>query len=118
MDVKKFITGYYHALINPQEVRKFMHPNLKIEWHSTRGYVELTAGEVIQFAEQMQKNYASLRIEITHIVVEGSSVAVRYINYVTTTDDAFEKPLTQSVAFWELQDNKLYRGYVMSKSEL
>lgn len=117
MDVKQFITDYYHTLRNPEEVRKFLHPNLRIEWYSVRGFIELDGDEVVRFAKQFGSNYATLRLEITHIIAEGNSVSVRYINYVTTDDDPFERALTQSVAIWELQDNKLYRGYIMSKSE-
>jgi predicted SnoaL-like aldol condensation-catalyzing enzyme len=117
MDIKQFITDYYHALVNPEEVKKFVHPNLRIEWHSVKGFIELDSDEVVRFAQQFGKNYATLRLEITHIIAEGNSVAVRYINYVTTPDDPHETALTQSVAIWELQDNKLYRGYVMSHLE-
>jgi hypothetical protein len=116
MDVKQFIIDYYHALLTPEGVKDFLHPQVLIEWHSPRGYLELDIKDIIKFSEVISKQYTTLRLNVTHIVAEGDNrVSVRYINMVTTPDDPEnEKELSQSISIWELKNNKLYRGYVMS----
>ena len=118
MDVKEFIRGYYRSLLDPEEVKNFVHPHLTIQWYSTRGYIELDADEIIKFASQLSKTYLSLRLEISHIVAESNKVSVRYANHVTTAENPFEeKVLSHSIAIWELKDGLLYRGYVMSHAD-
>lgn len=116
MDVKQFIIDYYHALLKPETLKDFLHPQVLVEWHSPRGYVELDIKDLIKFSEHISKQYSTLRLVVTHIVAEGDKkVSVRYINMITTPEDPLsEKELSQSMSFWELKDNKLYRGYVMT----
>jgi hypothetical protein len=93
-----------------------LHPQVLVEWHSPRGYVELDIKDLIRFSEMISKQYATLRLKVTHVLAEDDNrVAARYINLITTPDDPYsEKELSQSMSVWELKDNKLYRGYVMT----
>lgn len=116
MDIKKFIIDYYHALLDPEGVKDFLHPNMLIQWQSPRGYLELDANELVQFSKMISKQYSTLRLEVTHIVAEAEDkVAARYINFITTPDNpTIEKELSHSIAIWQLKDGKLYRGFVMT----
>lgn len=115
MNPKELVLAYYSALIYPERVTQFVHPDLLIQWDSARGYVEIDRKEILVFARQSKKAYRSLRLEISHIIQQGNTVCVRYINHVTTHDDPFiEKAIFRSVAIWEIKDSLLYRGYVMS----
>lgn len=115
MEPKELVLAYYNALIDPEKVTKYVHPDLLIQWDSTRGYVEIDSTEIVVFAKQSQKAYNTLRLEISHIIQEGNTVSVRYINHITTHEDPYnEKAIFHSVAIWEIKDNLLYRGYVMS----
>lgn len=116
MDVKQFIVDYYHALLDPQKVKDFLHPQMLIEWQSPRGYLELDVKDLLKFSEVVSKQYSTLKLNVTHIIAESDNrVAVRYINLITTPEDPLnEKELSQSMSIWELKDNKLYRGYVMT----
>lgn len=116
MDVKQFIIDYYHALLRPEKLRDFLHPQVLVEWHSPRGYVELDIKDLVKFSEVISKQYTTLRLNVTHVVAEGDNkVSVRYTNMITTPQDPLsEKELSQSMAIWELKDGKLYRGYVMT----
>ncbi|WP_020211748.1 nuclear transport factor 2-like protein [Flavobacterium rivuli] len=115
MSPKEVVLAYYDALIDPVGITMYVHQNLYIQWYSTRGYIEIDSREIITFARQTKGNYASLRLEISHIIEEGNTVSVRYTNYVKTKDNPYDEiVLSHSMAIWELKDNLLYRGYVMS----
>jgi hypothetical protein len=116
MSPKEVVLAYYDALIDPAGITRYVHQNLYIQWYSTRGYIELDSREIITFARQNKGNYATLRIEISHIIEEGDTVSVRYSNYVRTSENPYEELLlSHSLAIWEIRDNLLYRGYVMSQ---
>lgn len=116
MDVKQFIIDYYHALLTPEKLKDFLHPNALVQWHSPRGYLELDYKELIRFSEFTSKQYSTLRLKVTHVIAEGDNkVSARYINYITTPDNPLEeKELSLSMSIWELLDGKLYRGFVMT----
>jgi predicted GNAT superfamily acetyltransferase len=115
MEAKELVQAYYNALIDPDQISKYVHPDLLIQWDSTRGYVEIDSTEIVVFAKQSKKAYNTLRLEISHIIQEGNTVSVRYTNHITTHEEPFtEKAIFHSMAIWEVKDGLLYRGYVMS----
>lgn len=116
MDIKQFITDYYNSLLKPENIKNFLHPQAVIEWHSQRGYVELDATDVVKFMEVVSKNNSNLRFRVTHLVAEGENkVAAKYVNYLESKEElGAEKEVSHGISIWELKDNKLYRGYVMT----
>lgn len=115
MDIKSFILDYYKALLNPEEVKKYLHPQMLIKWQSNKGYLELEVNDLLNFSRLISKQYSTLRLNVSDVIVEGNKVAVRYTNFITTPDNPLhEKELSNSMSMWELKDNKLYRGYVMT----
>ncbi|MXN90733.1 nuclear transport factor 2 family protein [Flavobacterium sp. Sd200] len=118
MTPKETVLAYYNALLHPEEISRYVHRDMYIQWHSVRGFIEIDSNEIIVFAKQSQKNYLSLRLEISHCIEEGNQVAVRYTNYITTPESPYEeKVLFHSVAFWELKDGLMYKGYVVSHED-
>ncbi len=116
MDVKQFIKDYYENLLTPENLKNFLHPQAIIEWHSQRGYVEMDTAEIVKFMEVVSRNNTTLRFRVTHLVAEGEDkVAAKYINYLESADDLnIEKEVSHGISIWELKDNKLYRGYIIT----
>lgn len=115
MDIKEFITGYYNALLKPEEVTKYVHPQMVIRWQSSKGYLELEPNDLLNFSKLISKQYTTLRLDVLDVMAEGDKVAVRYASIITSPDNPLEeKELSHSMSMWELKDNKLYRGYVIT----
>lgn len=118
MSPKELVLEYYKqdALRHPDVMDKYLHNDFLLQWHSSKGYLEADKNDVMALAAGMGKSYTSSRTEIVAVLGEGNQVAVRYIYHVT----AFENPGEEMVLghfaiFWELKDDKLYRGYLMSQ---
>jgi predicted SnoaL-like aldol condensation-catalyzing enzyme len=97
-------------------VNNFLHPDVVLEWHSTKGFLKLHHDEIIALSSELSKAYVRSKSRITHIVEEGNTVAVRYSHYVKTIENPREEMLlAHFMVIWELKNNKLYRGYQMSQ---
>lgn len=118
MDAKQLVTDYYNsdAFRNSASIDKFMHDGLLVKWHSSKGYLELDKDDLIALTSEMAKSYSSSRIAISHLIAEGDTVSVRYTHYVNTIENPWEEMvLAHFVMVWEVKDDKLYRGYLMSQ---
>lgn len=118
MTAKELVTNYYNsqALRNPEVMKDYLHDGLVLQWHSSKGYLELDKNDLLALVAELDKSYVASRVNITHVIAEGDNVSVRYTHYV----HAFENPdeemiLAQFVVIWEIKDNKLYKGYLMSQ---
>ena len=118
MEVKQIIEGYYNAVTQPEGVEQFFHKNMLVDWHGSRGFLQMSGGDLIMMLKQVDKHFVSSRIEITHLIVNNDEAAVRYNHFGTTEANPFEEKLiSTSIGMWQLKDKKLYRGYVMGHSE-
>ncbi|OIQ18705.1 MAG: hypothetical protein BM557_07230 [Flavobacterium sp. MedPE-SWcel] len=120
MDAKELVTAYYSPEVfnNPEVISRFLHNNFITDWRSSKGFLQLNKEDLIELVTGLKQAYSSYRLDIGNIIADGSKVCVRYTHYV----NAFENPdeevtLGHFVAVWEIKDNKLYRGYVMSQVE-
>ena len=118
MDAKELVTAYYKsdAFSNPEVADRFMHNDIVMEWRSSKGFLQLNKTDLIELISGLKAAYSSFRLDIGHIIASGSKAAVRYTHYV----HAFENPdeeviLGHFMAIWEIKDDKLYRGYIMSQ---
>ena len=115
MEPKETVMAYYNALLNPEEISRYVHRDMLVKWYGVRGFMEIDGAEIVMFAKQSKKKYNTLRFEISHCIQEGNQVSVRYTNHITTHENPYEeKILFHSISIWELKDNLLYRGYVVS----
>ena|SRR5690606_31993946 len=118
MTAKELVAEYYNsqALKNPDIMKDYLHEGMLLQWHSSKGYLQLEKNDLLALVAELDKSYVSSRVDITHIIAEGEQVSVRYTHYV----HAFENPdeemvLAHFVVIWEIKDNKLYKGYLMSQ---
>ncbi|KAF2518693.1 nuclear transport factor 2 family protein [Flavobacterium salilacus subsp. salilacus] len=118
MDAKELVTAYYksNAFGNPEVADRFIHSDIVMEWRSSKGFLQLNKIDILELISGLKKAYSSYRLDIGHIIADGNKACARYTHYV----HAFENPdeeviLGHFVAVWEIKDNKLYRGYLMSQ---
>lgn len=118
MTAKELVTEYYQseAFRNPDVMKNYLHDEMLLQWHSSKGFLQLEKNDLLALISELDKSYRDSRLHISHIISEGDQVSVRYIHYV----HAFENPdeemvLANFVVIWEVKDNKLFKGYLMSQ---
>lgn len=118
MTAKEVVTEYYNseAFRNVKAMDRLVHNDLVLQWHSSKGYLQLEKNDLLALAAELDKSYCASRVDITHMIAEGDSVSVRYTHYV----NAFENPgeemvLAHFMIIWEVKEDKLYKGFLMSQ---
>lgn len=118
MSAKEIVQEFYKsdALLENETVSKLLHPDVVLEWHSSKGFLKLKYDEIADLTSQFAKAYVRSKARITHILEEGNTVSVRYSHYVKTIENPREEMLlAHFMVIWELKNNKLFRGYQMSQ---
>lgn len=118
MKAKEIVKNIYtsDALRDSQLLDTFIHPDISLDWHSSKGFFSLNRDEMLNMADELKRAYESSRIEINHLLEEEEVVTLRYVHYVTTIENPREEMvLANFIVIWELKEGKLYRGYQMSQ---
>jgi len=118
MTPKELVLDFYKndLILKKSEVNEFIHPDLIIEWNSSKGFVQMNRDDVLNLSEELNKAYVRSKMRITHIIEEGNMVSVRYSHFVKTIENPREDMLLgHFFVIWEIKDNKLYRGFQMSQ---
>jgi predicted SnoaL-like aldol condensation-catalyzing enzyme len=118
MTSKKLVQDFYKsdALINPTIMKDFLHPEIVVEWNSTKGFIQMKYAEIISFTTELAKAYVRSKVKMSHLIQDGTTISVRYSHYVKTIENPREEMLlAHFMTIWEVKDEKLYRGYQMSQ---
>jgi hypothetical protein len=118
MNAKKIILDFYKsdALINSQVLGTFLHPDVILDWNSSKGFIQMKREDLLALASELSRSYVRSKVAISHIVKEGNLISVRYSHTVKTFENPREDILLANfMVIWELKDDKLYRGFQMSQ---
>ena len=118
MSAKEIVKKFYKsdALIDSEVLKEFVHPEIIVEWNSSRGFVELDYKAVFELSDELSKAYVRSKVRISHIVCENDMVSLRYSHYVKTIENPREEMLlAHFMVIWQIKDDKLFRGYQMSQ---
>lgn len=118
MNAKELVSEYYNsgAYRSKEDIEQYLHNELIVQWHSSKGYLQLEKSDLLTLAAELGKSYSSSRLDISHIVAEDDTVTVRYTHYVNPIENpAEEMTLAHFMVIWEVKDNKFYKGYLMSQ---
>ncbi|WP_291133229.1 nuclear transport factor 2 family protein [Flavobacterium sp. UBA7682] len=118
MGAKAIVQEFYKSdvLLEADKVNALLHPEVVLEWHSTKGFLKLNKSQIVDLSNEMSKAYVRSKSRISHILSEGHTVSVRYSHYVKTIENPREEMLlAHFMVIWEIKDDKLYRGYQMSQ---
>jgi hypothetical protein len=118
MSAKEIVQEFYKSdvMLEADSVSKLLHPDVVLEWHSSKGFLKLHHDDIIALSVELSKAYVRSKIRISHIVAEDHTVSLRYSHYVKTIENPREEMLlAHFMVVWELKANKLYRGYQMSQ---
>ncbi|MFN7099194.1 MAG: nuclear transport factor 2 family protein [Flavobacterium sp.] len=118
MSVKEIVQKFYKsdALIDSAVIKDFLHPEVLVEWNSSKGFVELDYNALVQLSDELSKAYVRSKVRISHILSENDLVSLRYSHFVKTIENPREEMLLAHFnVIWQIKDNKLFRGYQMSQ---
>jgi hypothetical protein len=118
MSAKQIVTDFYKsdAFIDSTIIKKYIHPEIIFEWNNSDGFTTFNYQSIIDFTDQLSKAYIWTNAKITHIIQEKDQVTVRYEHYAKTLENPREEMLLgYFMTFWELKDEKLYRGFQISQ---
>lgn len=118
MSAKKMIQDFYKsdALINSEILDSYLHPDVILDWNSTKGFIQMKRRDLLDLAGELGRAYVRSKVRISHIVKEGDTIAVRYSHYAKTIENPREEMLlAHFFVIWEVKDDKLFRGYQMSQ---
>lgn len=118
MSIKEFVQKFYKsdALIDHEVLKDFLHPEVTLDWNSTKGLIQMNHSSMLDYAKDLGKAYVRSKVRITHILEEDDMVSVRYAHYVKTIENPREEILlAHFMVIWQIRDNKLYKGYQMSQ---
>jgi hypothetical protein len=118
MSAKEIVQEFYKsdAFINSEILKNYIHPEIELDWNSSKGFVKLNYDSIFDLSLELSKAYVRTKARITHILEENNLVSVRYSHFVKTVENPREEMLlAHFIVIWEIKDNKLYRGYQMSQ---
>ena len=118
MSAKQIVEKFYKsdALINSEVLKEYLHPDIILEWNSSKGFVELNYNTLIDLSIELSKAYVRSKVRISHIVTENDLVSVRYSHFVKTIENPREEMLlAHFIVIWQIKEGKLFRGYQMSQ---
>jgi len=118
MSIKEFVQKFYKsdALIDSEIMKTFLHPDVTIDWNSTKGFIQLDYNSIIGLANELNRAYVRSKVRISHIIAEDDMVSVRYSHFVKTIENPREEMLlAHFFVIWQIKDDKLYKGYQMSQ---
>jgi predicted SnoaL-like aldol condensation-catalyzing enzyme len=118
MSAKKLVQNFYKsdALIDAEVMKDFLHPEIILDWNSSKGFVQMNYDSIVNLAGELSKAYVRSKVRISHILAENDLVSVRYSHYVKTVENPREEMfLANFIVIWQLKDDKLFRGYQMSQ---
>jgi predicted SnoaL-like aldol condensation-catalyzing enzyme len=118
MKAKDIVSDFYKSdvLLDASVVADFLHPNVVLEWHSSKGFFKMNYDSILALSRELSQAYVRSKNNISHLIANGDTVTVRYTQYVKTVENPREEMLlAHFMVIWELKDDKLYRGYQMSQ---
>lgn len=118
MSIKEFVQKFYKsdALIDSEIMKIFLHPEVIVDWNSTKGFIQMDYNSLLDMANELSRAYVRSKVRISHIIAEDDLVSIRYSHYVKTIENPREEMLLAHFStIWQIKDDKLYRGYQMSQ---
>ncbi len=118
MNPKEIVKSFYKsdALIDSDIVKNHLHPDVIIDWNSSKGFIQLDYQKIIELTNELSRSYIRSKVKISHILHEDNLVSVSYSHHVKTIENPREDFLLgRFMVIWEIKDGKLYRGYQMSQ---
>lgn len=111
--VKNFFTSKYYK--NSTEFEKYIHPDLKINWSSSKGFFQFDYDKFKSMSQEMGKSFENMSPEFSHLIEEDNKVCARFTYNVETMESQDLIGLADFFSIWEIKNNQLFKGHIMSQ---
>lgn len=111
--VTNFFTSKYYK--NTVDFEKYIHPDVKIDWNSSKGFFQFDYDKFKSMSLEMGKSFENMSPEFSHLIEENDKVCARFTYNVETMESSDLIGLADFFSVWEIKDNQLYRGFIMSQ---
>ncbi|MBW2962768.1 nuclear transport factor 2 family protein [Mesonia aestuariivivens] len=115
---KQLVEDFYKSKFHKDTsiIEKYLDKDAVIYWNSSSGFFKLNYHDFAVMAEEMGKAFEGLSCEITHLLQEDNMVTVRFTYHVNTIEDPDEEgALAHFICIWEVKNNKLHEGHLISQ---
>lgn len=115
---KELVIDFYNsdALYNSKTLDTFLHPDVNLEWNSTKGLIKKDRKGLLQAADELKIGYEAIVVQIHQIINEDNLVSVHYTLFGTTIENPNQiNRLAYFFVNWEIKDGKLFKAYQMSQ---
>jgi hypothetical protein len=81
MSTKEIVQKFYKsdALIDSEIIKDFLHPEIVVEWNSSKGLIQLNYDSLLNLSNDLSKR--TFKVRISHIVSENDRISVRYSHF-------------------------------------
>lgn len=112
--VKAFVESDFCSY--PAQISRFLHPEVTLFWNSSEGFYKLNLDGIIKITREASKSFKTLDCNVNHLLQEGNQVTIRF-SYTVRSEEKPDKPIPVAnfIAIWEIKDDKLYNGYLISQ---
>jgi|AntDeeMinimDraft_5_1070356.scaffolds.fasta_scaffold45661_2 predicted ester cyclase len=111
--VKNFFSSKYYK--NIADFEKYIHPKIRIDWNSSKGFFQFDYDKFKSMSTEMGKSFETMSPEFSHLIEENNKVCARFTYNVETLESSDLIGLANFFSIWEIKDEKLYRGFIMSQ---
>jgi hypothetical protein len=118
MNPKELVQAFYNsdALYNSKTLESFLHPDVVLEWNSSKGFIKKDYDGLLQMANELKVGYEAFVVQIHQILAEDNLVSVHYTHFGTTIENPnYINRLAYFFVIWEIKEGKLFRGFQMSQ---
>ncbi len=115
-DVKQIVVDFFKSdfYLNEATFKKYMHPNAEINWNGSTGFSQLNHESFKNRVLEMGKSYQKLIPKISHLIAEGNKVCIRFLMLVEVSELEETEQLADFMSIWEIKDNQLWKGFIIS----
>lgn len=112
--VERFYTSDFYK--NPDTIKDYLHSDVVLFWNSSAGFHKLKFGEISALSKEFTRSFDSLRADISHLLIDGDNVTIRFTYHVRTIENPDEElPMAHFIAIWQMKDGKMFRGHQISQ---
>ncbi|MBZ9778682.1 hypothetical protein LB452_07080 [Psychroflexus sp. CAK8W] len=111
--VKNFFSSKYYK--NIADFEKYIHPKIRIDWNSSKGFFQFDYEKFRSMSTEMGKSFETMSPEFSHFIEENNKVCARFTYNVEIMESSDLIGLANFFSIWEIKDEKLYRGFIMSQ---
>lgn len=96
-------------------INSLFHKDFEFEWNSSTGFFHYKKQDLINFFQDLSKNYVSDEIVIKSIIDAKENITIRYDYYAATIENPSNSNfIAHFVAIWEFKEDQIIKGYQIS----